>query len=257
MPVEGLTVEDKDGVRWVKLHRPDSRNGLTPDTAAGIGEAFASAADDPAVRVSVLFGEGGAFCSGLDLKSVGGMPENIGKELKKFHAGVKGVYRLMKPTIAAIDGAAAGFGADLALACDVRIGSPRARLGERFVRIGLVPDGGGTFMLPRLLGPSLAYDLIYSGRMVESDEMLRIGLLGQLIKDDNFQDAVHAIAATMAKGPPLAYAAAKRALQAGLGDFDAALQREGDSQLKLLQSQDFMEGIAAFLEKREPNFQGK
>ncbi len=253
-----LVQRDDGPVRWLVIDRPNTRNALTLDTVDALAESLEAAAADDSVRAVVLAGTGGPFCAGLDLKAAmtsGLMDPASG--LARFHRLARGLRNVLKPTSAAIDGAAAGFGADLAMGCDLRLGTSRASLGERFVRIGLMPDGGGTFLLPRLVGTGRAFDILYSGRMVEADEMARIGLLDALLPVEGFEAAVAERAAQLAAGPPLSYARLKAALLASQGDFEAALAAEGRGQLDLLTSSDFMEGINAFLARREPAFQGR
>lgn len=247
----------EDGVLWITLDRPASRNGLTIPAADRMTALLQAGLDDPDVRAIVVTGAGGAFCSGADIKYATAQSVNPADGLAAFQRFVRTLYASPKPTLAALDGAAAGFGADIALACDLRLASPRALLGQRFVGIGLMPDGGGTWLLPRLVGLGRALDLIYTGRMVEPAEAERIGLYTALLPADDFNAHVQTWAARLAAGPPLAFAEAKRAVLASLGDFDAALQREAEAQLRLLSSQDFIEGTTAFLAKRPPNFQGK
>lgn len=251
-----LLVQDRDGVRTITLNRPSTRNGLTVEIVARLAELFAEAAD-PAVRVLVVTGAGGAFCSGLDLKAAMMQPLDPEQSIEHFHALARNLRGLLKPTIAAIDGAAAGFGADMALACDIRLASPRASLGERFVRIGLMPDGGGTFYLPRLVGMGKAMELLYEGRMVAADEALQIGLVNRLLPEEGFQEAVATYAAELAKGPPLSYARIKAAVLATQGDLEAALAAERAGQLQLVTSEDFAEGVQAFLMRRPPEFKGR
>lgn len=251
-----LRIQDRDGVRWITLNRPQTKNALTVPIVARLAAAFAEAAD-PAVRVVVVSGEGGAFCSGLDLKAAMMEPLDPEVSIGHFHDLARNLRSLLKPTIAAMDGAAAGFGADMALACDLRIGSERASLGERFVRIGLMPDGGGTFYLPRLVGTGKAMELLYEGRMVDAAEALELGLLNRVLPSEGFAEAVHAYAAELAKGPPLSYAGIKASVLATQRDFDVALAAEREGQLRLVLSEDFAEGVQAFLTRRPPEFRGR
>ncbi len=259
---EPVAVNDRETVRWIELRRPESRNALTVETnralIAALGGAVAAGA-----RAIVLTGADGHFCSGLDLKhamkSGPRSPADLESDMRAyFHGLIRAVRASPAPVIAAVDGPAVGFGCDLALACDLRLVSERARFGEIFVKRGLMPDGGGTFTLPRLVGLGRALDLMLTGDPVEGPEAVRIGLATRLFPSDGFPQAVFELALRLAKGPPLVLSAIKRAVHDSLsGDLDAALEREARGQLQLLQSADFMEGLAAFLQKREPSFRGK
>lgn len=251
-----LIITDRDAVRWITLNRPATRNALTLDLVKALGAAFAEAGADSAVRAVVVGGEG-AFCSGLDLKAAMMTPPDPAEDIQYFHALIRNLYGIMKPTVAALDGPAAGFGADMALACDLRLSSSRGSLGERFVRIGLMPDGGGTFFLQRLLGTGRAFELLYSGEMVDASTGAQLGLFNRLLPDDGFVESVHAFATTLAKGPPLSYARIKAAVHASMGDLEAALAAERTGQLELVQSEDFSEGVSAFLTRRAPEFVGR
>src|SRR5688500_15953168 len=178
MSDDEVRVSDADDVRWIELDRPATKNGLTIDINRRIIHAIEGRG--PA-RVIVLTGAGGAFCSGLDLKDAMKQgprpPDQMEKDLREhFHGLVRAVRAVPVPTIAVVDGAAAGFGCDLALACDLRLLSDRARFGEIFVRRGLMPDGGGTWALPRIVGLGRALELLYTGEIVDAETALRIGL---------------------------------------------------------------------------------
>ncbi|HZJ67746.1 MAG TPA: enoyl-CoA hydratase-related protein [Kofleriaceae bacterium] len=256
-----VKIEDRDAVRTIAIDRPSSRNGLTTTVVEDIAAAVRGVPAD--VRAIVLTGANGAFCSGLDLKDAMQRGFQSGPDLERglresFHGAIRSLVESDRPTIALVDGAAAGFGCDLALACDLRIVSDRGVFGEIFVKRGLMPDGGGTFHLARIVGLGRALELLLTGDLVKADEALRIGLANRVIPHGEIRARTHELAAAIAKGPPLVHRAVKRAVYASLdGDLTAALDREARGQLELLQSRDFTEGVAAFLQKREPRFEGR
>lgn len=260
---EQLHVTDRDAVRWIELDRPDSKNGLTVELNGMIIEAVRGAEAAAETRVVVIAGAGGSFCSGLDLREAMRMGPSAIDQMRErmrthFHGLIRAVRGCKKPTIAAVDGGAIGFGCDLALACDMRVLSDRARFGEIFVKRGLMPDGGSTFMLPRLVGLGRALELMLTGDIIDAAEAQRIGLGNRLFPSAEFEASAWAFAGQIAAGPPLVHQAIKTSVQASLsGDLDAALEREVEGQMRLLQSADFMEGLSAFFAKRPPKFQGK
>lgn len=263
-PQAELLITTHDRVRCLALHRPQSKNGLTIEVLQRLLAALADAERDESVRAVILTGHGESFCSGLDLKAAMTMMQATGSDFhaanqermrNTFHGTIRALQGLGKPVIALVDGAAAGFGCDLALACDLRLGTRRARFGEVFIKRGLMPDGGGTFLLPRIVGLGRALELMFLGDMIEADEALRLGLLNRIVAD---MDEAIAYAQRIAAGPPLVLAEVKRAVYASLSrSFDAALDAEVDGQMRLLGSADFAEGVTAFFAKRAPEFQGK
>jgi len=256
--VTELRVDDLEAVRTITLDRPGSRNGLTLEVC----RALRAAIEGTSARAIVVTGAGGAFCSGLDLKNAmrrGFVPgSQLARDMREaFHGVIHGLVAAPCPTIAAIDGAAVGFGCDLALACDLRVVSDRAVFGEIFVRRGLMPDGGGTYLLPRIVGLGRALELLYTGDLVPAERALAIGLANQVVAVDALAARAAELAARLAAGPPLAYREIKAAAYAGLdGSLDAALDREVAGQMALLGSRDFTEGVTAFLQKRDPKFRG-
>jgi 2-(1,2-epoxy-1,2-dihydrophenyl)acetyl-CoA isomerase len=174
-----------------------------------------------------------------------------------FHSVIGAIVRCPKPIIASVDGAAVGFGADLAFACDLRVASETSYLQEKFVKIGLMPDGGGTFWLPRLVGTARAMRFILLADKLEAKEMQELGLVVRVVPSAELREATLAVARALEGGPPLAFAEIKRAVYASWGSVEDALLREREGQLKLLRSSDAMEGIMAWMQKRDPNFAGK
>ena len=260
---EELKTIDRDGVRWLELYRPESKNGLTIELNAALIEALRGADADDGLRVVVLAGGGGNFCSGLDLKEAmragPAGPEQMRERMRTyFHGLIRAVRACRKPTIAAVNGGAVGFGCDLALACDLRLLSERARFGEIFVKRGLMPDGGSTFTLPRIVGLGRALELMLTGDVIDAAEAHRIGLGNRIYPVAELEASAWAFAAAIAAGPPMVHRAIKSAVAASLaGDLEAALERELDGQMRLLQSADFLEGVSAFFGKRPPRFSGK
>lgn len=252
-----VLIKDINLVRWITLDRPETRNGLSLDVVSYMTEALKEAANDDSVRVVVLAGARGAFCSGLDLKSVMGRPVDFDDAMSRFHGLTLQLRSVLKPTLAAIDGPAAGFGANMALACDLRWASDRASFGQKFVKIGLMPDGGGTYFLPKAVGLGKAFELMYEGEMIDSQQALELGIVNRVLPQSGFEAEVQSYAEQLAQGPPLAYARLKDALLKNAGDLASALKVEEISQLELMRSIDFMEGVTAFMEKRAPKFKGR
>lgn len=245
----------------VTLNRPEARNSLTKNVVLALAEAFEQAAADPEVRCVVLTGAGGHFCAGADLRRTFAEDPNLMDRLEEymdaFHRLIRAIVRCPKPTVAAMEGAAVGFGADMALACDLRVASTTAYLQEKFVNIGLMPDGGGTFWLPRLLGTARAMKAILLSEKLEAKELEALDLVVSVSTPEAFPAAVAALAQRLEKGPPLAHAAIKSAVYGSLGDLEAALLREREGQLRLLRSSDAIEGIMAWSQKRDPDFKGQ
>jgi len=260
--LENVLVEVKNGIGTITLNRPEKLNafaGRMRDDAALAVEQLAS---DPAVRVLVLTGAGRAFSAGADVAYMRDLLANDDTDgftalVESGRAVVTRIRATPKPVIASVNGPAAGGGANLALACDIRVASDRASIGQTFNRIGLHPDWGGTYFLPRLVGQSKALELIFTGEMVGATEALRIGLFDRVVPHDELASATTTLAALLAAKPPLALALAKRAIYQSLdGTMDEVLDRELAHQLECFSSDDTREGLRAFLEKREPRFRG-
>ncbi len=261
MTSEQLQEERQGAVMVLRLNRPSSKNALSRELVAALGSALARTAADQTVRAMVLTGSGGSFCSGVDLKEASediASGTALAARIDGFHEIIRGIVAAPQPIIAAIEGAAVGFGADLALACDLRVFAQSGYLQEKFVAIGLMPDGGGTFLLPRLLGLGRALELLLLGEALSAERALELGLATVVVSGDLLAQRALELAQRLAAGPPLALAAIKRATRAALsGDLDAALAREKGGQLELLRSADVGEGVSAFLQKRPPEFKGR
>ncbi|HVY49098.1 MAG TPA: enoyl-CoA hydratase-related protein [Minicystis sp.] len=260
---EDVLLSERDGgVAIFTLNRPASKNALNPALTIAFSNAVRAAAGDDAVRAIVVTGAGGAFCAGADLKAamMEGFNafEHLDQAIEQVHAMIRAVVDAPKPVVAAVDGAAVGFGCDLALACDLRVLSSEAYLQEKFVKIGLMPDGGGTFWLPRLVGVGRAMEFILTGEAIRAEQALALGVANRVVSPSALRGAALEIAHQLAKGPPIAYAEIKRAVRAGLGGtIDDALANEKAGQMRCLKSNDCMEGVMAWMQKREPNFTGK
>jgi len=256
-----VLVEAVGSSRLLTINRPEARNALTLPLIDELVSELRAASTDAAVRCVVLAGAGGHFCAGADLRALFAedvnLAEHVDEYMEAFHGLVKAIIRCDKPTIAMMDGAAVGFGADLAFSCDLRVASTRAYVQEKFVRIGLMPDGGGTFWLPRLVGTARAMQMILLAEKVDATQLAELGVIVRVVTDDALRDAALALARNIESGPPLAFAAIKRALYANWGDIDGALARERQEQIKLLKSADVREGVIAWMQKREPRFEGR
>ncbi len=258
-----LDVERADHTTVLTLNRPDKLNALSAELRDALGEALSEARADDAVRVVVITGAGRGFCSGADLtagRPGSGAPSqnDLLDEFGWVGRQAMSIYRLDKPVIAAVNGVAAGAGMSLALACDMRLGTPASRFKSVFIERNLSPDSGLSFFLPRIVGQSRAADLIYTSRTVTAEEAYRIGLLDRLVDENALRDTALELAAQMAAWPPLALRASKRVLQHSVeADLEDALRYELTSlSYPRKASNDVKESRAAFLEKRKPDYTG-
>lgn len=244
----------------ITLNRPAARNALTKTLLVRIASALDEAASDASVRCVVLTGADGHFCAGADLRrTIGEDPaffDNLESYLDVFHGVIRAIVRCPKPVVAVLDGAAVGFGADMALACDLRIATTRAYVQEKFVNIGLMPDGGGTFWLPRLIGTARALKAMLLSDKLEAKELDALGILAACVTPEELPAVATALTTRLENGPPLAFSAIKQSVYASLGDLEAALRREREGRIRLLRSQDALEGVMAWSQKREPDFKG-
>lgn len=260
MTQEVLTVERDGAVAVVTMNRPHTKNALNRALLEALTQALRDVAADASVRAVVLTGSGGSFCSGADLKAAmteGGL-ENPAARIEEFHQVIRAITQAEKILIAAVDGPAVGFGCDLALACDLRVASTTAYFQEKFVKIGLMPDGGGTFWLPRLVGLQRAMEIMLFGEPVNAERAQAMGLVGKVVPPEELHGVALAMAQQLAKGPPLAFAWIKKAVARSVGaSVDEALATEKEGQTQCLTSADCLEGVMAWMEKREPRFSGR
>lgn len=272
MAYEEIIFSTEDGVATITLNRPEVMNALTMTTYNEMLDALRRVDSDPDIRVLVFTGAGRAFCSGEDVRQYMGAAnaEEIRKQIREIHLKARN-YRvgpislvppalmaIDKPVIAAVNGAAVGWGCDLALMCDIRVASEKAKFGELFVLRGLIPDLGGLYFLPMLVGLEKAYELLFTGDIVDAQEALRIGLVSRVVPHDDLLPVTLTLAKRIASGPPLAIqmskAGVRRALQLNL----PALMEYHAAALEILfETEDHREGAAAFLEKRAPVYRGR
>ncbi len=259
MSYETLIVDQSGAIGTITLNRPDARNALDFAMRRELLTALDEIEANPAARVVILTGAGGHFCAGGDVKN---MRQRSTAADGQVRVGLlnRAVLRLVSfplPTIAMVDGYAVGAGSNLALCCDLIVASDRAKFGELFCKIGLAVDGGGTWFLPRLVGMARAKELVFTGDIFDAAEALRIGLVNRVVHVADLASTTRELAEKIAAGPPLALRLDKQALnRAASSDLVAALEVEALSQGLAVASDDHQEGVAAFFEKRPPEFSG-
>ena len=255
---EFVRIETEGGVATIRIDRPPA-NALARAVSLELSEAAETVTGDDAVRAVVVWGGERIFAAGADIKAmVGYGPEEVAEDVGGLEQACRDLEAIPKVTIAAINGFALGGGLEIALACDFRFAAQDARLGLPEIKLGIIPGSGGTQRLPRLVGLAKARDLIYTGRQVAAGEALDIGLVDRLVApaDEVYRVAVDQ-ARTFATGPSLAFAAAKRALAAADRPLEEGLRVEREAFVALFATRDQEEGMRAFLDKREPRFEGR
>ena len=262
MAYEDLLVETADAACTITLNRPERLNAITGPMLSGFSRALVEADRDPEVRVIVITGAGRGFCAGLDLKDVAaGTGIGTGSGTVRFglqDAPPVVLHRTDKPVLCALNGAAAGYGMDLALGCDIRIASDQAKLAAVAVRRNVLPESGGTWLLPRLVGWARAAEVAFRGRVLDAEECLRLGLVNTVVPHERLMDETRAWAEEIASCAPAAIQATKRMMRLGLEEsFEANVHHVYLQLLPLFRSQDFREGVAAFTERRQPVFTGR
>lgn len=264
MAYQDILVDQHDAVAIITLNRPERMNTMGGTLVEDTIDALASFHTNRDIRAVILTGAGDrAFCAGADVenlqhRSIEGTPMERRRYIQSAQKITLAIRQLEKPVIAAVNGVAAGGGCDIALACDIRIASERARFGEVFARIGLFPGTGGTYFLPRLVGIAKALELIWTGDVIDAQEAERIGLVSRVVLHDDLMTETLAFAQRLTQGPPLAISLAKSAVYKGLDlDIHSAFEYAATAESITLTSDDHREGVTAFREKRAPHFQGR
>ncbi len=258
-----LLVRQEEGFVILTMNRPEVLNAFNDLMLHELTEATASAAQDESIRCVVINGAGRAFGAGQDLNGfatahANGEPIKVSEHLSKYHRLIQLFQEMPKPVIAAVHGVAAGISCNIALACDMRIATDNARFVEAFARIGLVPDGGGAFFLPRLIGLGKALEMALLADEISGSEAERIGLVNKCVPAAEFDEFIVILAQRLAKGPTRAYGLIKELMYRSLdSDLKTSLRLEGEMQDMAMNTADHREGVRAFLEKRPANYTGR
>ena len=259
---EHLLVTEDSGIVTITLNRPDKLNAFIGHMRRDLAEALEAAGSDRGVRVVVITGAGRAFCAGGDVNFMAELMERHDSEefariLGSGRRVITGIRQMTKPVVAAVNGIASGAGCNLALACDLRIASTHAAFSQSFLKVGLHPDWGGTYLLPRLLTPNKVCELFFLGEAIDASEAARLNLVNHVVAPEDLEAVTQQLAERLRAAPPIALAAVKQAVYASqAAELDEMLRYETEAQLRCFESEDGREGVRAFIEKREPRFTG-
>src|SRR6266513_2998043 len=258
-----LLISQDNSVLTITMNRPEVLNAFNDTMLGELNEAIEAAAQDDTVRCIVITGAGRGFGSGQDLKALAAVRSTtetgkVSEHLQKYHRLINAIRHMPKPVIAAVRGVAAGISCNLALACDMRIAADDACFIEAFARIGLVPDGGGGYFLPRLVGFGKALELAMLADEMGGPEAERIGLVNKCVPLEEFEDATQALAQRLAKGPTRAYALIKKLIYTSAeSDLQTSMRLEGELQDMAFETEDHQNAVVAFLQKRQPEYKGR
>ena len=263
MTYEHIDITEDSGITTITLNRPEKLNALAGHMRRDLAEALEAASSDRSVHVVVITGAGRAFCAGGDVAAMAELIErNDAEEFSRLLGSarrvVTSIRQMTKPVIGSINGPASGAGCNLAFACDLRIASTNATFSQSFAKVGLHPDWGGTYFLPRLVTPNKACEMFFLGEPINAAEAERLGLVNAVVEPDQLETTVRQMAERLREAPPIAMAAAKQAVYMSQhSDLEEMLRYETEAQMRCFESRDGCEGVRAFLEKRAPKFTGR
>ena len=259
---EHILISEAECILTITLNRPDKLNAFVGHMRRDLAEALEHAGSDRSVRVVVITGAGRGFCAGGDIRFMAELmqrrdAEEFARILGAGRRVITAIRQMTKPVIASINGPASGAGCNLAFACDLRIASNTATFSQSFARVGLHPDWGGTYFLPRLVTPNKACEMFFLGESIDAAEAARLGIVNQVVAPEDLESATLQMAERLRAAPPIALAAAKHAVyMSEAAELEEMLRYETEAQLRCFESDDGLEGVRAFLEKREPKFTG-
>ena len=260
--MENIDVTEDSGIVTITLNRPEKLNAFVGHMRRDLAEALEGAGSDRAVRVVVITGAGRAFCAGGDVQYMAELierqdTEEFSRLLGSARRVVTAIRQMTKPVIAAVNGLASGAGCNLALACDLRIASTAASFSQSFAKIGLHPDWGGTYFLPRLVTPNRACEMFFLGEAIDAAEAERLGIVNRVVAPSELEPVTTELAQRLREAPPISVASAKQAVYRGQSaELEVMLRYETEAQMRCFESHDGREGVRAFLEKRPPEFTG-
>jgi len=260
---ENIDIADDSGIKTITLNRPERLNALAGHMRRDLAEALEIASSDRDVHVVVITGAGRAFCAGGDVAAMADLierreAEEFSRLLGSARRVITSIRQMTKPVIASINGPAAGAGCNLAFACDLRLASTTATFSQSFAKVGLHPDWGGTYFLPRLVTPNKACEMFFLGDSIDAAEAERLGIVNKVVAPEELDAVTHSLAERLRDGLAIAIAAAKQAVyMSGSSELEEMLRYETEAQMRCFESLDGSEGVRAFLEKRPPRFTGK